>query len=124
MLDSYIPNHILDLVLVNKKIVQGYPTSPYLANIAMIEIDKSIMKVIENKDVTYTRYADDLTFSFNDLIEKEYIFAMVVQILKEFNLKINAQKTKFQDKKWKSNYYRNWCIYVCSSSNQENIKKD
>lgn len=99
LLDSYIPNHILDLVLINKKIVQGYPTSPYLANIAMIEIDNSIMKVIENKDVTYTRYADDLTFSFNDLIEKEYIFAMVVQILKEFNLKINAQKTKFQDKK-------------------------
>src|SRR5690606_7225737 len=47
LLKNYLPNQILDLVLVNEKIVQGYPTSPYLANIAMIEIDHLIMKVIE-----------------------------------------------------------------------------
>lgn len=99
LLENYISNQILDLVLVNRKIVQGYPTSPYLANIAMIDIDNLIMKVIENKDITYTRYADDLTFSFNDLMEREYILATVIQILKGFNLKINSKKTKFQDKK-------------------------
>lgn len=98
LLKNYLPNQILDLVLVNEKIVQGYPTSPYLANIAMIEIDHLIMKVIENKDITYSRYADDLTFSFNELMEREYILATVIQILKGFDLKINSKKTKFQDK--------------------------
>lgn len=74
LLKNYLPNQILDLVLVNEKIVQGYPTSPYLANIAMIEIDNAIMEAFDNKEIIYSRYADDLTFSFNSKEKKSYIF--------------------------------------------------
>ena len=99
LLEKHLPSHVLDLILVNNKIVQGYPTSPYLANIAMIEIDTLIMELIKNQDITYTRYADDLTFSFNEVTKKDYILANTIKILKAYNLKINSKKTKLQDKK-------------------------
>lgn len=99
ILEKYLSKHILDLILVDNKIVQGYPTSPYLANIAMIDIDNLIINSLQNNNITYTRYADDLTFSFKDLTQKDYILSTVVRILKANNLKINSKKTKIQDKK-------------------------
>ena len=99
LLKNYLPNQILDLVLVNEKIVQGYPTSPYLANIAMIEIDNAIMEVFNNQEIIYSRYADDITFSFNAKEKKSYIFQEIIKILRVYNLKINTKKTRFQDKK-------------------------
>lgn len=44
---------------------QGAPTSPYLANLAFDEVDQEIINVVRNRDITYTRYADDMTFSAN-----------------------------------------------------------
>lgn len=99
MLEKYFSNYLLDLMLVDDKIVQGYPTSPYLANIAMIEVDTLILNSLNNYEIIYTRYADDLTFSFNNLALKDYIIATVVRILKVYDLKINSRKTKIQDKK-------------------------
>lgn len=98
LLEKYLSKHILDLLMVDNKIVQGYPTSPYLANIAMIEVDNLILNSIKDNNITYTRYADDLTFSFNDLSQKDYILAMIVRILKANHLKINSKKTRIQDK--------------------------
>lgn len=98
LLEKYIPVHLLDLVLINNKIVQGLPTSPYLANIAMIEIDAAILNALKSKEIVYSRYADDLTFSFNDRKMKEYIIEKVVRILRTYKLKVNPRKTKLQDK--------------------------
>lgn len=42
---------------------QGAPTSPILSNLAMHDLDSDLMRVASNFQVTYTRYADDLTFS-------------------------------------------------------------
>ena len=43
---------------------QGAPTSPALSNLVCIELDKKINSLCLSEGVTYTRYADDLTFSF------------------------------------------------------------
>src|SRR5947208_2609016 len=42
---------------------QGAPTSPYLANLAFDAADKSILALCREYGMTYSRYADDLSFS-------------------------------------------------------------
>ncbi len=41
----------------------GAPTSPMLSNILMHEFDRLVSEFCSARNVTYTRYADDLTFS-------------------------------------------------------------
>jgi RNA-directed DNA polymerase len=71
---------------------QGAPTSPQLSNIYMHSFDTSVAKYCVNKQIRYTRYADDLTFSGNfDDIE---VLSFVSQNLNAIGLKINPEKTK------------------------------
>lgn len=43
----------------------GAPSSPMLSNILMYEFDRQLTEHCKSAGVTYTRYADDLTFSTN-----------------------------------------------------------
>ncbi|MDO4224121.1 MAG: reverse transcriptase family protein [Acinetobacter sp.] len=98
---KYIPNiEPYALAFINDKLPQGFPTSPILANIAMIEIDYKIQQAlnIDQSKIFYTRYADDLTFSFNDRSKEIYLIAVISDILKQYKLRVNRKKTKLFDK--------------------------
>src|SRR5476649_1643328 len=43
----------------------GAPSSPFLSNAIMFEFDTIVTKLCTENNITYTRYADDLTFSSN-----------------------------------------------------------
>ena len=44
---------------------QGAPTSPMLSNLVCRSLDRDLMSLARRHRATYTRYADDITFSLN-----------------------------------------------------------
>lgn len=99
-LKGYFSDIFLDQALVNGRLVQGFSTSPMLANIAMIKVDKKILEAMSSlgKNVVYTRYADDLSFSFDEADLSKLIYSRVKAILSQYDLRINRKKTSFQNK--------------------------
>ena len=47
------------------KLPQGAPTSPYISNLICRSMDRDLMALARRHRCTYTRYADDMTFSFS-----------------------------------------------------------
>jgi retron-type reverse transcriptase len=70
----------------------GAPTSPAIANIGLIHFDYAINKACLKQAITYTRYADDLTFSGDD---PGKILPYVEEWLERFGYKLDRKKTNF-----------------------------
>jgi retron-type reverse transcriptase len=49
----------------DKRLAQGAPTSPRLANLVNYQMDVRLQRLAESYQGRYTRYADDLTFSLS-----------------------------------------------------------
>jgi len=76
---------------------QGAPTSPFLSNIAFRLIDKGLSAILGSYPghlYTYTRYADDLTFSTNHASIVKKLIQGVTSIVKQHGYSINTRKTK------------------------------
>lgn len=78
----------------------GAPSSPLITNFVMYYFDEAISRWCNERKITYTRYADDITFSTN---EKTLLFSVprvVSKILKDEvpGLTINDSKTIFSSK--------------------------
>lgn len=71
---------------------QGIPTSPMVANIAASPLDRKLV-VLGGGAITYTRYADDLTFSFNDPAFVDMLLTTVPQLVAAAGFKVNERKT-------------------------------
>lgn len=85
---------LAELCAYENKLPQGAPTSPILANIIFNSVDKQIQSAISNLNITYTRYADDLTFSSPNNIE--FVVPLVTQIVSNNGFEINTQKTHLE----------------------------
>lgn len=53
----------IDLCFLDGKLPQGTPISPMLTNLIMIPIDHRLSKLLREKNLIYTRYADDILIS-------------------------------------------------------------
>jgi RNA-directed DNA polymerase len=80
------------LCTLEKMLPQGAPTSPYLSNIIMKNFDREISKHCLSNDIKYTRYADDMAFSSNEIDILNLTFK-VEEELKHIGLKLNKEKT-------------------------------
>ncbi len=76
---------------------QGAPTSPMLANLAVINLDERLTSLSGTFGWTYTRYADDLAFSTSGKTSRRTcskIIALVKKHLRECGLNLNQSKTR------------------------------
>jgi hypothetical protein len=83
--------YIIRVLFYKGKIPLGFITSPKVSDFYLKEVDDKIGLI---KDITYTRYADDVLFSSNtNMKDCELVFDEYKQNLKSLNLKINEDKT-------------------------------
>lgn len=74
---------------------QGAVTSPYIANLVCYHLDARLNGYCSRKDIVYTRYADDLTFSSNNRTLLNRAEKFVKYIVAEEGFSINEKKTRY-----------------------------
>jgi retron-type reverse transcriptase len=81
-----------------RHLVQGAPTSPALANLAAWRLDRRLAGLAGRHGVTYTRYADDLTFSSDDPEAIRAVRVVAKRIIAEEHFALNTAKTHLAER--------------------------
>jgi S1-C subfamily serine protease len=96
---------IANLCCVDKKLPQGAPTSPVISNMICRTLDKQLSLFAKNNKAQYSRYADDITFSFRNLslnkvvqvVGGEYLPSnKLTKYIEKGGFSINEKKTRYQ----------------------------
>ncbi len=74
--DEEAAGRIADICTLDGRLPQGAPTSPRLANILSIPMDRRLAGLARSRGAVYSRYADDLVFSF-DADEQDVVHEVV-----------------------------------------------
>jgi hypothetical protein len=101
----------------------GAPSSPMLSNILMFEFDTLVTAFVEEENVTYTRYADDLTFSAprtGYLTGVKRAVCKIIRDLKSPVLDLNDEKTTYITKK----YHRSVTGLIISNDGKVTLGRD
>lgn len=97
---------LIKKIIINPKtkgLFQGSPLSGVLSGLACIEFWKIIKKKINNKDIVFTQYSDDIIISQKNnrnYIKLKKIIEIISKSIKEQNTRliIKKEKTKIQKK--------------------------
>ncbi|MCW2453051.1 UNVERIFIED_ORG: RNA-directed DNA polymerase [Rahnella aquatilis] len=82
----------------NLSLCIGAPSSPIISNIVMYDIDNEISSYCLKNEIIYTRYADDLTFSADQIgiLEETYNFILkLINKTEHPKLFLNEAKTRY-----------------------------
>lgn len=99
------------IVTHNNSLPQGAPTSPVLANMVCLKLDKELIRLAIKYGWRYSRYADDITFSSDELSEelavvrgdRIFVGKRIENIIKKNGFSINEKKTRLavpNESKW------------------------
>tara|TARA_R110002072_G_scaffold301914_2_gene482838 strand:+ start:1046 stop:1921 length:876 start_codon:yes stop_codon:yes gene_type:complete len=86
---------IAKICTFKRRLPQGAPTSPALSNLVFKEIDDEIMKYCNSELITYSRYADDMTFSSDNKHSLQLAYKFVNDLLYKSGFNINTKKTRY-----------------------------
>ncbi|MBI9110127.1 retron St85 family RNA-directed DNA polymerase [Maridesulfovibrio ferrireducens] len=89
---SSIASLLTNLCIYDDALPQGAPTSPALSNIIMKGFDQRAAGFCKKREIRYTRYADDLTFS-GTFFPKE-IIRFITSALSDLKMDLNPTKTR------------------------------
>ena len=94
---KYFPKQIgvmlTKLCCLNNVLPQGAPTSPILSNIVMRNFDYNMGRWCKARQIAYTRYCDDLTFSSDKPLF--HVYEKVKSMLAPMGFELNQNKTLF-----------------------------
>ncbi|BFM50459.1 reverse transcriptase domain-containing protein [Marinomonas sp. THO17] len=103
-LQSETARLIANLCCYDRKLPQGAPTSPLVSNLICRSFDRDMSHLAKQNSAYYSRYADDITFSFSHL-SSQNIFTEnrdpssdLTALITQHGFKINQQKTRVQYK--------------------------
>lgn len=83
---------LTNLCVYNDMLPQGSPTSGYISNIVLRNFDCNIDAYCKDKNINYTRYSDDMTFSGDFDIRK--LIKYVNELLYKERFRLNKSKIK------------------------------
>jgi RNA-directed DNA polymerase len=95
---------IAHMCCANKILPQGAPTSPTISNMICRKLDRELSLLAKNNRSHFSRYADDITFSFRR-IEPNHIYGLaptlnlskeLVGIIENNGFFVNYRKVRFQ----------------------------
>jgi retron-type reverse transcriptase len=72
---------------------QGAPTSPGLSNAVAMKLDHRLAGLARQRGFDYTRYADDLAFSGDDVAAAHALRLAAARVIQEEGFELNAEKT-------------------------------
>lgn len=86
--------HLLTKLCTNSNNVlpQGSPASPAISNLVLLHLDARLAGLAKSYDCSYSRYADDITFSGNSGIKN--IVQIAEAIILDEGYSINTKKTR------------------------------
>ncbi|WP_085904008.1 reverse transcriptase domain-containing protein [Kiloniella majae] len=79
------------------KLPHGSPTSPILSNFVLYDADETIYQYCKARDITYTRYADDFTFSGKNYSKIQQAIKYQISALENHDFQPNHSKVKISN---------------------------
>lgn len=75
---------------------QGACTSPAISNQVVRRLDRRLQGLAKRMELTYTRYADDITFSGNEQLQSRvgYVMACIRHVAQDEGLSVNEKKSR------------------------------
>ncbi len=110
-----VANLLAQICCYQDQLPQGAPTSPIVSNMVCAKMDRQLLELAKKYKATYTRYADDITFS-NNLEEFPEGLGRVVnngsarrffvgeelrEILNSNNFEVNENKVRLQTQNYR-----------------------
>ena len=82
------------LLLNERHLAQGAPTSPALSNAVLFKLDRRLDGLAKSLGLAYSRYADDIAMSGNQHRDWSFLEPLVGSICREQGFNINYRKTR------------------------------
>ncbi|MGC4773667.1 reverse transcriptase family protein [Micromonospora sp. DT44] len=82
----------VSVVTIAGKLPVGVSTSPFLSNLAFRDTDRLLAEYAQSRELSFTRYVDDLTFS-GELSDRHLVD--IARILDDAGWSVNTRKTAF-----------------------------
>lgn len=79
-----------EIIRENRGVMAGTPTSPFLANVYLMEVDR----YFEEAGVIYARYSDDIILFARDREELENYKRVLLGFLEQYGLTVNPDKER------------------------------
>lgn len=85
---------VYNVAVGGRACVQGAPTSPALCNAVLLRLDHRLAGLARKHGFTYTRYADDLTFSGDETRKITAFLKLVPKVVADEGFAVNPGKTR------------------------------
>ena len=91
---SNVCHMLTKLTTYKYRLPQGGVTSPAISNVVSYRLDRRLSSYAQKLNVSYTRYADDITYSSNVLNHFNKLKKFTKKVLREEGFEVNEAKTR------------------------------